>query len=68
MPSIEIKCSGCQLYLGVIHKATLRKNISHLCENCETIRYGKIGEKEPVTPLNTDDFSSIFGNIFGDKK
>ncbi len=59
MPTRKIYCSGCQLFLGEIHKASLRKNISHLCENCENKRYNT------KKPDKTYDDTSIFDDIFG---
>lgn len=36
--SKNIHCAGCQLFLGTIEEAKIRKNISFLCRSCETKR------------------------------
>jgi len=56
-----IYCSGCQLYLGKIQKAHLRKNIVFLCEKCETIRYKNHNAKS-----SDDLYKDIFGTNFND--
>jgi hypothetical protein len=35
MPNKYIYCISCNLYLGEIKEATLRKNIYYLCNNCK---------------------------------
>lgn len=61
MPPRIIRCVGCQTYLGEIQKASLRKNISFLCESCERKRYNNFKEK---TPSSNYDVGNIFGDIF----
>ena len=72
MPERKIYCSGCQLFLGTIHKATLRKNMVFLCGNCETKRYQNNNSKSssPYQSPSLDEslFDSIFGDIFKGKK
>jgi hypothetical protein len=70
MPVKIIHCAACQLYLGEIQKATLRKNIAILCESCEFERYNK-PNKSPTphdSGKNSDVFMDLFGDIFGGTK
>lgn len=60
---MKIYCSGCQLYLGDIEKASLRKNISYLCNVCETKRYENASKK----PSKQQPVNDLFGDIFGGK-
>ena len=66
MPSIEINCSGCQLYLGTIHKAKLRKNISYLCNKCEIKRYNTTNSSSGKSSGDKDFPKDFFGDIFND--
>ena len=63
MPEKRIECAGCQLFLGTIQKASLRKNISFLCEKCENKRYDNTSSNKSYDSDNLfDDFNdSIFG-------
>lgn len=57
---MKIYCAGCNKYLGEIRDATLRKNIVHLCSNCETKRKASdLAERtRPKSPL--EDIFSTF--------
>jgi hypothetical protein len=65
MADRKIYCSDkdCGIYLGEIRDATLRKNIHHLCDKCETKRLAL--KMRFQTPPNTDTKkSSGLGDIF----
>jgi hypothetical protein len=61
---MKIYCSGCQLYLGEIVKANIRKNSIHLCNVCESKRYKNYKETKTQKSANADlpdDFCDLFG-------
>lgn len=68
MPSIKIRCSNCNINLGEIRQASLRKNISYLCSNCEDKRKIAVRYMESKGNDNSSyNYEEMFGNIFGKK-
>jgi len=67
MPERKIYCSGCQLFLGTIHKAKLRKNMVFLCETCEMNRYLDKGKANKTETKTDNPFGDIFGGAFKGK-
>ena len=72
---MEIHCSKCSIYLGEIRDAKLRKNISFLCNACETSRVAlemkeTTGYSKPDVfgDIFKDTFNDIFGSTFGKKR
>jgi len=69
--SKKIHCVECNLFLGDIRDASLRRNIVHLCTDCNNNR---IAEKMLAKTRSKDwkddlaDYSEIFGDIFGKKR
>ncbi|MEA1980838.1 MAG: hypothetical protein U9N54_07690 [candidate division Zixibacteria bacterium] len=66
MASKKIYCSACQLYLGEIKLAKLRKNISYLCEQCESDRYAnfKTSKTNKPSKTNGNTLDDFFGGVF----
>jgi hypothetical protein len=64
---IGIFCQGCNLPLGVIRDAKLRKGIVYLCKNCETKRVASDLMNKNKTKKPDNPFGDIFGDIFGGK-
>jgi len=60
MSDIKISCSGCNLNLGVIRDAKLRKGISYLCKTCEKKRVALELQKKQKHDL-PEGFEEIFG-------
>jgi len=72
MSERKIHCVRCNLYLGVIRDAKLRKTMVHLCDDCNTsykaveIAYRHKQDRDAVG--NNGMFGDVFGDIFGNGK
>ena len=56
-----IYCKGCNIYLGEIRDAKLKKGIVYLCSDCDTKRVAS----DMVNKPNNNSYDNIFGDIFG---
>lgn len=56
----EIRCIGCNKYLGVIRDAKLLKGIVYLCPACETKRKASDMAKR-YAPKIDNPFAQMFG-------
>ena len=58
----SVYCEGCNLYLGEIRDAKLRKGIVYLCKNCETKRIASDLARQ--TKKKDSIVDDVFGDIF----
>ncbi len=62
MADRTIYCKSCNVYLGIIRDAKLRKGIVYLCGNCETKRLAS--DMMNKTKLPENDYMDIFKGMF----
>jgi len=68
---MKIYCTSCNMYLGEIKEAYLRKEIFYLCKYCEEKWRTAVNLAEATRrgkPYDSNPFPDIFGDIFKGKK
>ena len=60
----ELRCAGCNKYLGTITKGRLLKEISYLCNRCEKTRYSSIRYLKKEADGNSD-INDFFNYLMG---
>ena len=63
--SKEIRCEGCNQYLGNITKAKLHKDIKFLCFNCNTKRIASDLAKKSYPPISDEATINFMKGMFG---
>ena len=65
--SREIRCEGCNQYLGNITEARLYKDIKFLCSRCNTKRIASDMNKKSYPPISDDGAVDFMKEMFGFK-
>jgi len=58
---MNINCCICNLYLGEVRDATLRKNVAHICKDCLQKVRSANKRKRNSDDMLPPEFKSIFG-------
>lgn len=63
MADLEIRCSVCKCYLGVIRDAKLKKGLGYLCSDCKDEIIAPYQNPKSSSAEMPDFFQSIFGGF-----